>query len=427
MNLRSKVRSYLIAAAVLVVVLVVLITLRLEPMMGISVARFLVDNWLPAAVLTALLVSLLAVWKLPKLQVRSIEVSGPKESHGLENEARKTLAAVLGGAILICLLLFYVWHSVEVERDRQISALYLKGVELIASEKVEVRVGAIYAFDKIAEDSGKDRGRVVRLLAAFVREKAPWSGKEYILDPEEPPKPPDDIQAALTVIGAWPHTFLGRIERRLDLSGTDLVGADLSGAHLEGVDFTGSHMELADLSGAILNGAVLTDANLRMAKLERAELEGAKLEGAVLKGAVLRWAALEGAELFKADCESADFSNAVLKEALLSRANLRGARLTGADLEGAYLWMADLRDAALAGASLFNAYLGGAKLGGADLSGADVGEANFEKADLRGTKGVTVMQISLAKTLLGAKLDKELRDFLATDYHNLFDEPLAVE
>ena len=145
-----------------------------------------------------------------------------------------------------------------------------KGFEQLASDKIAMRLGGIYALEGVMNTSEQYHGPVLEALCAFVRENT--IGKTASKD-----KPATDVQAALTVIGR-------RTEGpgAVDLANVSIPGANLSDANLSGANLSG-----ADLSGANLSGANLSDANLSGANLSGADLSGANLSGANLTGADL--------------------------------------------------------------------------------------------------------------------------------------------
>jgi hypothetical protein len=183
----------------------------------------------------------------------------------------------------------------------------------------EIRIGGIYALQRIARESEKDYGPIMEILTAYVREHAPWPPKEEV----EEGKPPEaDIQAILTVIGRRERYPGHRESVRLDLQGTNLRRSSaLSEAHLAGAYFMG-----ANLSNVVLNGANLSGADLSEADLSRANLKGADLSNAILA---------------EADLSEADLSEADIGGADLSGANLRKAHFS----EATILWDADIRGA----------------------------------------------------------------------------------
>ncbi|MEU2358169.1 pentapeptide repeat-containing protein [Streptomyces misionensis] len=132
---------------------------------------------------------------------------------------------------------------------------------------------------------------VVEVLAAFIRENAPEPDPANPLYLEDGRKyrPPECVQAALTVLGRRPQ----RPEPfQIDLKRTDLRGADLAGARLDGACLVKASLRTADLKGASLVGA-----ELRRARLEGADLTGADLTEADVGRAHFRSAHLTNATL----------------------------------------------------------------------------------------------------------------------------------
>ncbi|MEV4642896.1 pentapeptide repeat-containing protein [Actinoplanes sp. NPDC049548] len=205
----------------------------------------------------------------------------------------------------------------------QITDRFTRAVEQLGQpgpQKIDVRMGAIYALQRIMRDSEDDQAAVVDILCAFIRVHSQVSD-----EPESrfPAAPPADIQAAMTVLA---RRVPGRgDESRLVLSfsnfgravlpagkfaGADLVGADLRDADLHDADLSGANLDAAYLHGTDLSGAVLIDVQMK------SNANGVNLNGADLRGAHL------SADLIEAD---------------LSGANLIGADLSGANLKGADL------------------------------------------------------------------------------------------
>jgi hypothetical protein len=245
-------------------------------------------------------------------------------------------------------------RTVEVTEQGRVTDRYTKAIEQLGSDKLDVRIGGIYALERVAHGSARDHPTVMEVLTAFVREhsREPWprpadaapaaAARERVTRP--------DVQAAVTVIGRRNarHDIPGR--RRIDLTGADLTGADLTGALLPDADLTGADLTRADLTGAHLDRARLTYAHLTDALLPDADLTDADLTRARLTYAHLTGADLTGANLSRATLTRADLTGATLDRADLTGADLIGADLTGADLTGADLSRADLTGADLTGA-----------------------------------------------------------------------------
>ena len=286
-------------------------------------------------------------------------ITNEKDRGSLKIEIIKTGAQILGGVFFLATL-YFGWQNLVVSKEEHRTDLFTKAIEQLGSDKLEVRLGGIYALERIARDSEKDHWPIMEVLTAYVRENAPWPPKKTKVEtakptrpkkkpqkasqPEQPsaekapeikPKPRTDIQAILTVLARRQRKHENPMDQSLDLRETDLRGADLREAHLEVALLQKAHLEGADLTEANLKGAHLREANLKEADLKEANLEGAYLMEAHLEGANLSGAKLKGAILRKAHLEGADLRGAHLEGAYLYKARLEGANLINADLKGA--------------------------------------------------------------------------------------------
>ena len=409
-----------------------------------------------------LLLVVLAVWKIPQRQLAPLKAKIQRERNSLqpqdrlklehdarklENDARTALLQAVGGLVLL-IGLYFTARTWRTTQEGQVTDRFTKAINQLGEtgpEKLAIRLGGIYALERIARDSERDHWSIMEILTAYVREHAPWKGEEQISQEEtlpsetpptqnhrSPPKLAADIQAILTVVGRRTRTYGHGEDQQLNLSATDLHGADLWGAHLEGVWLSAAHLE----------GASLSDVHLEEAYLEGAHLERAELIGAHLTGAILWDAHLERASLVFAFLE-ADFSEAHLEgaalmgthmeRAALSAAHLEGATLWGAHLEGAELSAAHLEGAALIGTDLEGADLSGAHLEGATLIGADLKRAalmgahlegaDLMEANLEGAMGLTVEQLARVKILYQAHLDPPLLEQIQQWYPHLLEKP----
>ncbi len=283
-----------------------------------------------------------AVYKVPKWQVRQVEKL--EDRIALETEARKTLAQILGGVFFLATL-YFTWNSLQVAQEGQITERFTRAIQQLGSKDLQVRLGGIYALERIAKDSPKDHWPIMEVLTAFVREP-PKTGesraKERVVVGLRA-----DIQAILTVLGRRTRAFETKAHL-LRLSGTDIRGANLEGAHLERAVLGFAHLEGALLYRAHLDGAVLFNAYLNRAVLKEASLKGVSLRGANLERADLSKTNLEGADLYGANLKGASLRGARLGKVNLSEANLEGADLSEANLEGTVLSEADMEGASLA-------------------------------------------------------------------------------
>lgn len=300
-------------------------------------------------------------------------------------------------------------------------------MEEVTQPNLEVRIGAIYALERIATDSDRDHVQIMEILCAYIRQNAPapetddWPELEMKDSEEDGPleadwyerlesfqeasetakaklknrKPREDIQTALTVIGRRSAK-----QRRLE-AGRGIEAdfpfdtpcpaydgpdedhdPDALKAYLE--KLAAWKKELLAYQGYRLD---LRSADLRGTDLAELDLSGAKLHCTFLQGAVLIKAQLQGALL-----GAVRLQGGTLRQTQLHGANIEGVRLQAADLTGAQLQGADIEDIQLQGARLgetqlqgavlLEAHLQGAHLGSAQLQGVHLGEVRLQGAFL---------------------------------------------
>ena len=295
----------------------------------------------------------------------------------------------------------------------------------ITEPNLEVRIGAIYALERIAQDSDRDHIQIMEILCAYIRQNAPASeAQETIIKkwwrenrhkseekrsafPNQkqisceikklnPPRP--DISVALDVLRRRSPAQIS-IERRnlqtrsakayqLDLRSTNMQRADLENAEFENARLEGSHLDGAILTGSRLNGANMKGTWLVDCKLDHADLEGVDLTKANLTNAILRGSNLCQSKLVNTNLPYAVLANAQVDNAALIQANLRFARLNGANLSDASLVGSDLGGVYFGNAILDRALLIGAKIdnktsiGVASVKSTAVRSINFAHSDI---------------------------------------------
>src|SRR5208283_6189907 len=187
------------------------------------------DNWLvPLSIGACALFAVAILWKLPQWQVRRVQDLAPKEHFDRVNEARKTLATILGGLAFL-VGGFFTWQSLKVAQENlkvsqkgQITDRFTKAIEQLGAvdgsgkKKLEVRLGGIYALEGIANESKELHWPIMEVLCTYVRENAPAPSRGENPPGERqkpkiqtqknqastlPPHPFADIQAILTVLG----------------------------------------------------------------------------------------------------------------------------------------------------------------------------------------------------------------------------------
>src|SRR5262249_49194272 len=119
-------------------------------------------------------------------------------AHGMD-PALAAAAIGVGGTVIVGLA--GLWASVRstaIAAKGQAADRYTKAIDQLGSDNLSVRLGGIYALERLAGDSPQqDHSMVMELLTAFIREESrePWppSASRRLTRP--------DIQVALLIIG----------------------------------------------------------------------------------------------------------------------------------------------------------------------------------------------------------------------------------
>jgi len=326
-----------------------------------------------------------------------------------------TIAGIVS-VLLVAVGLFYTneanrnQQAVAVAQQKlaergQVTERFSKAIDQLGQEdadRLAIRLGGVYALERLMRDSPEDEPNIIAVLCAFVRIHASTPAGA---DRPMPASSPADVQASVTVLARRPYptapanSVLDLTGSRLSMPAAALPGATLAGASLLHANLAGSNMRGSDLSSADLSAANLRRADLSQVNLSDAYLTHADLTQANLRDANLRRARLgqpprvdlpsaqpesPAVNLGGAYLDRADLTSAYLVEANLFGTHMTDAELRGADLDGAYLGAAELNGADLSGARLAGAKLPGADLHGANLSGADLRAANLFRTNLSG-------------------------------------------
>ncbi|WP_250124930.1 pentapeptide repeat-containing protein [Chroococcidiopsis sp. CCMEE 29] len=205
-----------------------------------------------------------------KLALQKDRLTLEKDRVNAQNAIYGTLVQALGGAFFVVTAYFTYRNvrateaNVSAAEEKQVTERFSKAIELLGSEKLEVRLGGIYALERIAKDSPKDHWTIMEILSSFVREKSPLQSPKNVQ--QEPPKITVDVQAALTVLGRR-DSSKDPNQQKLDLSLANLSGANLSGASLRKANLLNTDLREANLARADLYIAL----NLTLEQVKSAE------------------------------------------------------------------------------------------------------------------------------------------------------------
>ena len=256
-------------------------------------------------VLMALFFLVVAVLVVPTYLAPRSSFGSAADAVHAQNDARGLMLQGVGGLVLL-LGAYVTWRQLQLNRDAlennlrattaqlkasqdqltiaqegQITQRFAQSVDQLGSAQIVVRLGGIYALERIARNSPADAATIGEILSSYIRQHAarPVHGGSEDAPLEGGPVPDHlqvraaDVQAALTVLAKG--ELQPGVGERLRLMHTDLRRANLWEAQLTGADLEGAHLGWAWMRLARLDRADLTDADLRQADLAGANLEGA--------------------------------------------------------------------------------------------------------------------------------------------------------
>jgi uncharacterized protein YjbI with pentapeptide repeats len=362
--------------------------------MKLTLASRIRESWHIVALATVVVVAAMAIlaaffWPITDLiaahDVGKITGSARAGQLQLARDAARGRLIQLGSGLFFAAALVFTARgymlsrrTFELTEQGQVTARYTQAIEQLGSTKLDVRIGGIFSLERVAYDSVRDHPAVTEVLAAFVREHSHegmpqeseiGQGNEMVGR-----TPPEDVQAAVTVIG--------RRKAAYDAVRLNLVGVNLRNVNLAGANLARANLARANLSGANLAEVNLDNAELSGADLTKADLSRANLKEANLDSANMADALLTEADLTNVSARTANFTNARLIATFVTGASLISANLTGADLTGASAPLANFSRTKLNRANLASADLSSANLSDADLPDANLAGANLSDADL---------------------------------------------
>ena len=216
--------------------------------------------------------------------------------------------------VIIIALLVAMWRSMIAERQTNTTQeglqneRYKKGAEMLGSKFLSVRLGGIYALQRLAKEHPmQNHVQIMQLFCAFV------------CDPPKAREATDlllgkDIQTVMEAIG-------GRSKEGIELENKEDFKLDFRSANLGRL-----FLKDADLSSANFESAIFSNADLWGVDLSNCQCLNVRFSNANLNGANLSDAFLEGAKF---------------SDVLLANANLSDANLLNTDLSGAWLYDPD--------------------------------------------------------------------------------------
>jgi Pentapeptide repeats (8 copies) len=225
------------------------------------VIEFLRQHLLIILGLLALLAITAVLWSFPAWPLAAL---GVLRRHPL-------LSGALGGSLALLVLLSSLPKLKAEHPGLTLQERFtLENESRTTLAQIVVRMGGIYALERVGRGSKNDHWPIMEVLMAYVRENVPWPPKkdaqpmkggkspqnESPSTPNQsPPQLAVDIQAVLTVLGSRNYTYGYGAKQPLKLEKTDLRGANLKGAQPQGANLWKAQLQGANLSEVPLQQA----------------------------------------------------------------------------------------------------------------------------------------------------------------------------
>ena len=270
-------------------------------------------------------------WQIAGSTVRSLR--GTDRATAIDSVRQTVVTTAAGLAATVGLA--FTARTFYMSRRGQVTDRYASAMSLLASDKLEERLGGIYALEHVMAESPRDHAAVTDVLAAFVREHAQLTQQNEEVGPVPPSvgnvaseviepvtaelkqhlvHPTADVAAAVTVLARRPN----RDEPALivNLRNVNLAGLWLPPkSKISRIDFAGSNLSHtrfphAEFHNVGLSGVNLTKAVLDQSRFDEVYLTYADLTEAFASNTVFTHTILLGARLTKAALHGADLSEA---------------------------------------------------------------------------------------------------------------------
>jgi hypothetical protein len=231
-------------------------------------ARHWSTVWLPLAVALVIGLGAAFIYVVPMQLVHRDNASTPDSLTKARHDDRATLLQSLVG-LLALFGAISALRQIRVTREGQITDRYTKAIDQLGNkDALAVRLGGLYALERIARDSVPDRATIAEVLCAYARTAPrPAAATLISLSVRAP-----DVQAAVTILGRW-QARLREAPPNVALQGADLEGAYFGGAQLQRAHFAGAQLQRANFGSAQLQGAYFGGAQLQGASFIEARLE----------------------------------------------------------------------------------------------------------------------------------------------------------
>ncbi|MFI9175814.1 pentapeptide repeat-containing protein [Streptomyces lincolnensis] len=277
-------------------------------------------------------------------------------------------------------------QELDIAREGQVTERFTAAVAQLGDTSPDVRLGGVYALERIMRDSPKDQRSIVGVLSAFIRTHCGRATSD-----RQGPRDTVAVAAAATAVA----------ERRPHHDDEELV--NWSGCRLTDIAVEGAYLSFSDLSGVTISHTDLYSGDLSSSDLSRAVLDDVGFDGVNFADSVLAGVDLTKSHPPEAPNVVVFLSDIEFPQCDLTRTNFSRLGLSHIDFRHADLTDANLSHTEVAPESQDPFFVGRTS-----FEGATMANTNLDGADLREAHGLTVDQLITAHFTPATKLPAHL-------------------
>lgn len=284
------------------------------------------------------------------------------------HDALRSLAFVFGAIVGPILAGFGVYlanrrvvateQQLDISADNLFADTFARGVELLAHEKLHMRIAGIRTLEHLLKGAGsidENKGLILEVMVDHVRtvkltEVSTKDSAKEIRNKRQ--KAHSDIEVALRILG---QINLDSESFSFDLQQQDLKGLELSGISLAGTKCSGTSFDAARLSEA---------------NFKNSEVSFAKFNGAMMNDVHFE-------NVFG---HLANFMDATVSGGNFSRSKLRACRFIGVSGARVNFSESDLAHSNFENANCMSSIFANSKLESVNFSMADISDCDFRDA-----------------------------------------------
>ncbi|MFT6024796.1 MAG: hypothetical protein ACI9PY_002928 [Ascidiaceihabitans sp.] len=296
---------------------------------------------------------------------------------------------------------FVIWRTMvaqkqtDVAEQGMITERIMKAVEGLGAEKlikddkdernvpnVEVRIGAIYSLERIAQDSKRDHIQIVEILCAYVRNNC-GSIKTVTSS---------DVEIAMMVLGRRSQERIA-YEKRSGFK-LDLEGSNFCMMNLKELDFSQGLFSQTAWFGCKLTGNTFSECDFSHCEIEESNIEensfeAANFEGSKLNASTFESNSFEAVRLNGSQILLSSFWRDLFQHADLTNAFLFGIKLWSNSFLGGVVFNAEIQKSEIVHANFSGLQFKTLKLDDeTDFSGCNFRGAAMHNCDLSKYSGI---------------------------------------